>query len=161
VIEVSFDDFPKLIDALGGIDVTLKRCVRSPPFGGRKFGLGRGEHHLNGRQALAFARVRKNTCSTNEDDRDRARRQQDVLAAMRSRLLSPAAFPRLPLAAWQAPRTLRSDMRGLGLSLLFVDVATAGGGDTEVLEPDGVNPDGSLVVSEQAKQNAVATLLGD
>jgi LCP family protein required for cell wall assembly len=161
VIEVSFEEFPKLIDAMGGIDVTLKRCVRSQPFGGRKFSLGRGERHLNGRQALAFARVRKNLCAPNEDDRARARRQQEVLSAMRSRLLSPAAFPRLPFIAWQAPRTLPSDLQGLGLSLLFLDIVTAGGAETEVLLPVGENPDGTLIVSEGDKQQAVTTLLGD
>ena len=60
LVEVSFGDFAALVDALGGIDVTLRRCVSSDPFGGRRFRLRRGEHHLNGRQALAFARVRKN-----------------------------------------------------------------------------------------------------
>lgn len=161
VIEVSFDDFPKLIEAMGGIDVTLRRCVRSAPFGGRKFSLKRGERHLNGRQALAFARVRKNQCAPNEDDRARAARQQQVLSAMRSRLLSPLAFPRLPFVAWQAPRTLGSDMQGLGLSLLFLDVATAGGGETDVLEPIGDGPGGTLQISDQEKQEAVSRLLGD
>ena len=117
-------------------------------------------HHLNGRQALAFARVRRNTCAPNEDDRARAARQQQVLSAMRSRLISPLAFHRLPFAAWQAPRTLRSDLQGFGLSLLFVDVVTAGGPDTEVLEPIADGPGGSLIVSEQEKSEAVGRFLG-
>ena len=159
VIEVSFEDFPELIDSLGGIDVTLPRCVSSEPFGGRPFRLRAGERHLNGRQALAFARVRRNRCSPNEDDRARARRQQLVLSSLRSRLLSPAAFARLPLVAWQGPRTLRTDMGGLGLLGLFGDVATSGSGSTRVLRPSGVGPGTSLIVSEGDKQRAVQTLL--
>lgn len=159
VIEVSFDDFPALIDSLGGIDVTLRRCISSDPFGGRRFRLRAGEHHLNGRQALAFARVRKNRCSRSEDDRARARRQQQVLAAIRSRMLSPAGFARLPLVAWQGPRTLSTDMAGPGLLGLFADVVTGGAGSTKVLRPSGVGPGTSLIVSEGDKQRAVQTLL--
>ena len=160
VIEVSFEDFPAFIDSVGGIDVTLERCVSSDPFGGRRFRLRAGDHHLNGRQALAFARVRKNRCSPNEDDRARARRQQMVLSSIRSRLLSPFAFPRLPIVSWQAPRTLRTDMAGLGLLGLFADVVTGGAGATKVLRPSGPGPGTSLIVSEGDKQRAVEELLG-
>lgn len=159
VIEVDFERFPEFIDALGGIDITLDRCVRSDPFGGRKFSLSKGEHHLNGRQALAFARVRRNRCAANEDDRARARRQQQVLSAIRSRILSPHTFLRLPIVSWQAPRTLRTDMKGPGLAGLFTDLLTGGSGSTRVLEPSGAGPGGSLVVSEEAKSSAVRRLL--
>ena len=160
VIEVSFEDFPEFIDALGGIDIELDRCVRSEPFGGRKFSLSRGEHHLNGRQALAFARVRKNRCAPNEDDRARARRQQQVLAAIRDKAISPTTFFRLPWVAWEAPRTVRTDMKGPALAALFADLLTGGTGETRVLEPDGFGPGGTLIVSESAKAEAVDELLG-
>ena len=160
VIEVSFGDFAALVDAMGGIDVTLRRCISSEPFGGRRFRLRRGEHHLDGRQALAFARVRKNRCSPNEDDRARARRQQQVLSAIRARLLSPAGFVRLPWVSWQAPRTLGTDMGGLGLIGLTADVVTGGSGRTRVLEPSGPGPGGSLLVSEEAKSRAARYLRG-
>lgn len=160
VIEVSFEDFPEFIDALGGIDVTLENCVRSEPFGGRKFSLSRGEHHLNGRQALAFARVRKNRCAPNEDDRARARRQQQVLGAIRDKAISPTTFFRLPWVAWEAPRTVRTDMKGPALAALFADLLTGGTGETRVLEPSGFGPGGSLIVSESAKAEAVDELLG-
>ncbi|MBA2793978.1 MAG: LCP family protein, partial [Thermoleophilaceae bacterium] len=158
VIEVSFADFPRFIDSLGGIDVTLRRCISSEAFSGRPVRLRRGEHHLNGRQALAFARVRKNRCSPNEDDRARARRQQQVMAAIRSRLLSPAAFIRAPWVAWQAPRTLRTDLAGPGLLGLFLDVVTGGAGTTRVLRPSADGPGGSLIVSEGERRRAARYL---
>ena len=160
VVEVSFEDFPVLIDALGGIDITLKRCVRSQPFGGRVFRLRKGTHRLSGRQALAFARVRENRCAPREDDRARAARQQQVLSAMRSRLLSPTAFVRLPWVSWHAPKTLRTDMGGPGLFGLFADLVTGGSGETWILRPSGVGPGGSLIVSEEEKARAVRSLLG-
>src|SRR4051812_36775875 len=51
VIQVSFTNFPDLIDALGGVDITLKKCIRSNSFSGQRVVLSRGEHHLSGRQA--------------------------------------------------------------------------------------------------------------
>lgn len=158
VLEVSFEDFPKLIDALGGIDVTLRRCVHSNQFGGRTLILHSGENHLNGRQALAYSRVRKNQCRRNEDDRARARRQQEVMSAIRSRVFSPTAFVRMPLVAWAAPRTVRSDMRGPGLTGLAMDILTAPSQNARVLLPSG-SSGSELIVSEEAKRRAVSYLL--
>jgi LCP family protein required for cell wall assembly len=159
VLEISFEDFPKLIDALGGINVTLRHCIHSNQFGGRKLLLHRGKNHLNGRQALAFSRVRKNQCRRNEDDRARARRQQEVMQAIRKRVFSPTAFVRMPLVAWAAPRTVRSDMRGPGLMGLALDILTSPSGTTRVLLPTGANGS-QLIVSPDARRRAVDYLLG-
>jgi anionic cell wall polymer biosynthesis LytR-Cps2A-Psr (LCP) family protein len=157
IVEVNFDDFPEFIDALGGVDITLKNCMRSNSFGGRRLRLSRGEHHLNGKRALQFARVRKNECAPNEDDRQRAARQQQVMSAIRSQILSPSTFFRLPWVSWQAPRTLRTDLKGPGLLALFTDIMTGGSGKTRVLEPFQLSP---LLVSEDEKRKAVNELVG-
>ena len=154
VLEINFENFPKLIDAMGGITVNLKRCIHSNRFGGRVLILHKGDQHLTGHQALQFSRVRENKCAPNEDDRARAKRQQQVLSAIRSRLLSPAAFVRLPWISWAAPRTVRSDMRGPGLSALFLDLVTGGGGRAKVLLPSGSNGT-QLIVSDASKRRAV------
>jgi hypothetical protein len=78
----------------------------------------------------------------------------------RARLLSPAGFARMPLVAWQAPRTLRTDMAGPGLIGLAVAVVTGGSGATRVLEPSGPGPGGSLLVSDEAKARAARYLRG-
>jgi LCP family protein required for cell wall assembly len=165
VVEVDFADFPELIDALGGINVNVRRRICAPPFGNfpRGIHLGRGKHHLNGRRALGFARVRKNPCNRAEDDRARAKRQQQVLAAIRSRLLSPVTFFRLPWVSWQAPKTVRTDMAGPNLLALFGDLVSGGTGKTRVLEPTclGCGPGTSAIVSEEAKRREVRRLLGD
>ena len=164
LIEVDFENFPEFIDALGGIDITLEKCVRSPPFGpygtegGRKpLRFKRGENHLSGHQALGFARIRKNSCDPNEDDRDRAARQQMVVSGIRAQATSPRTFFRLPWVAWDAPRTVKTDMKGIGLSALFLDLLTGGGGKTNVLQPDTLEP---LIVSEAERRTEVRKLLG-
>jgi LCP family protein required for cell wall assembly len=158
IVEINFENFPKLIDSLGGITVHLRRCIHSNRFGGKVLILHKGDQHLTGHQALQFSRVRENKCARNEDDRARAKRQQQVMTAIRKRLLSPTAFIRLPWVAWAAPRTVRSDMHGPGLSMLFADLASGGGGKTRVLMPSGSNGT-QLIVSDAAKRRAVDELL--
>jgi len=152
IIEVSFEDFPDFIDSLGGIDVKLDDCIRSNSFGGKRVRLSKGEHHLDGDEALAFSRVRKNECDISEDDRDRAARQQKVMSAIRSQILSPSTFFRLPLVSWEAPQTLRTDLKGPGLMMLFTDLMTGGPGKTNVLE--------CLPCTEAERAEAVDDLLG-
>jgi LCP family protein required for cell wall assembly len=147
VIEVSFAEFPDLIDAMGGIDYK-GGCVVARVNGGYRNGgvtirIRPGEtEHLDGKQALALARVRKNDCNRRENDLTRARRQQRVLAAMRTRLMSPAGFARMPWVSWQAPRTFRTDMSGPTLMAVFGAMAAGGTPATRVLgTPDGNVPD--------------------
>jgi LCP family protein required for cell wall assembly len=162
VIEVDFSNFPELIDALGGVDIELDNCLKSDRFGDKRVKLSKGKHHLSGREALRFARVRKNNCAPNEDDRARARRQQQVLGGMRDRLVHPknwvSTFIRAPWIAWEAPRALRTDMKGPGLLALFTDLLTGGSGETNVLDFQAVNGDGSLSVSREARARAVEKL---
>jgi LCP family protein required for cell wall assembly len=153
IVEVNFEDFPKFIDALGGIDVKLEDCIRSNSFGGKRVRLSKGEHHLDGKDALAFARVRQNECNVAEDDHARAARQQQVMKAIRSQIVSPSTFFRLPLVSWRAPRTIRSDLKGPGLLALFTDLLTGGTGKTRVLQC-------ITECSEEEKAEAVDQLLG-
>src|SRR4051812_9670416 len=164
VILVSFTNFPNLIDALGGVDVELKKCLHSNSFSGQRVRLSRGEHHLSGQEALNFSRVRENSCDPSEDDRTRAARQQQVIASMRDRVVSPLHWPstflRGPFIAWQAPQAIRSDMHGPGLGALFFDLLTGGSGKSKVLDFDSVNSDGTLSISEGERADAVDYLEG-
>jgi LCP family protein required for cell wall assembly len=137
VVLVSFENFPALIDAMGGITYH-GGCVVSRINGGFRNGgytlrLRAGKTHIDGKQALALARTRHNDCNRREDDLTRARRQQKVISAMKRRLLSPFAFIRLPQIAWAAPSSLRSDMSGPTLLGLFGALAVAGSPQTQVL----------------------------
>ncbi len=137
VMIVSFEDFPQLIDAMGGI--TYKGgCVVSRINGGYAKGgytlrLRAGKTHIDGKQALALARTRHNDCAKNENDLTRARRQQKIVSAMKRRLLSPMAFARLPLISWNVPKALRSDMSGPTLMGMFGALAVAGSPQTDLL----------------------------
>jgi LCP family protein required for cell wall assembly len=163
LVEVNFENFPALIDSLGGIDYTGK-CVVSKINGGKRNGgytlrLRAGTHELSGEQALALARTRKNECRPQEDDQDRAQRQQAILGGIKDKVVSFETFIRLPWVSWAAPQAVRSDMSGP--TLLGLVGAELGGGDAKryLLEPTGnvTLPDGGagLTVDDAAKQQAV------
>ena len=160
LVEVNFKNFPALIDSLGGVTVDSPSRICSPPFDNFWKGLNfkKGENELDGRKALGYARVRKNDCAPAEDDRDRAARQQQVLNAMSDQATSPSTFFRLPWVSWQAPRALRTDMKGPGLMALFLDLATGGSEETEVLEATCCNGS-NLFVTDGAKEDAVRKLV--
>jgi LCP family protein required for cell wall assembly len=164
IVEVDFEGFPEFIDALGGITVNNKTRICSPEFDNffRGFNLSKGEHKLDGREALGYSRVRKNPCAPGENDLDRAARQQEVLGGVKGKLFSVGTFVRLPWVSWKAPKALRSDMKAPGLSGLALDVGSGGVGDTDVLKPSclGCGPGSSLLVSEAEKAAAVDRLLG-
>ena len=167
LVEVNFENFPQLIDSLGG--VTYKGgCVVSKINGGTRNGgytlrLKKGEHEINGKQALALARTRKNECAPNENDLTRARRQQEVLSALRDKVISFETFVRLPWVSWAAPRAVQSDMAGPSLLGLVGGEVIGGKAQPRVLKPSGdvTLPDGGagLEVDEAEKRSAVARFL--
>jgi LCP family protein required for cell wall assembly len=163
VVEVNFDNFPHLIDAMGGVDYT-GGCVVSNINGGTRNGgytlrLKAGTTHINGKQALALARTRHNACHAGESDLIRVQRQQQLVQAMKSRLLSFNGFIRLPWISWNTPPALKSDMGGTTLLGLFGGLAIGGTPGTRFLHPSGTTtlPDGSvgLVVSDAERRSEV------
>jgi LCP family protein required for cell wall assembly len=167
LVEVNFENFPELIDSLGGITYR-GGCVVSRINGGRRNGgttlvLRGGEHELNGKQALALARTRKNECKPAEDDRTRARRQQKILAAIKDKVISLETFVRLPWVSWAAPKAVQSDMAGPSLLGLVGAELIGGSAKARVLKPSGGTtlPDGGagLVVDDAEKQRAVDAFL--
>lgn len=92
--QVDFYTFIELIDMIGGIDVYVEQNLILDPIGP---GMDKlkvtccGMRHLNGEKALAYARTRK----TQGGDVDRAKRQQQVIFAIRDKVFSPEYFPTL------------------------------------------------------------------
>lgn len=162
VVEVNFEDFPALIDSMGG--VTYKGgCIHSLISGGARNGgftlwLGAGAHHLDGREALALARTRHNLCSPGQDDINREEHQQALFTAMKSQLLSPGSLLRLPLIAWDAPPAIISDMSGPTLLGLFGALGISGTPPTHILRPSGTVtlPDGEVGLSVSASERRAA-----
>lgn len=87
---VDFAGFVAMVDAVGGVDVNVKKKVRAPRYDGfglegNGFVVRKGKHHFSGAEALAYARIRK---GPGESDFTRADRQQQILVALRERVTS-------------------------------------------------------------------------
>ena len=84
---VSLGGFVNVIDTLGGID-NVERSFCDPTYTeygyNNGFSIKEGRRHLNGYQALAYARVRH---PAGESDFTRAARQQEVLSGVRDRIV--------------------------------------------------------------------------
>jgi LCP family protein required for cell wall assembly len=169
LVEVSFENFPQLIDAMGGVTYS-GGCVVSKINGGFKNGgftlrLKSGKTHINGKQALALARTRHNLCNPRENDLTRARRQQKILSSMKHRLFSPTTFVRMPWVAWNVPKAIQSDMSGPALLGMVSALAASGSPDPNVLKPDGAVtlPDGGagLHVADTEVRQKVQAFLKD
>src|SRR4029079_7438228 len=167
LVEVNFENFPQLIDALGG--VTYRGgCVVSKLNGGFKNGgytlrLKGGKQEIDGKLPLALARTRRNECTPKESDLTRARRQQKILGSIKDKVSSFETFARLPWVSWAAPRPIRSDMSGPSLLGLVGAELSGGTAKPTVLKPTGVVtlPDGGagLAVDDAAKRRAVDRFL--
>lgn len=86
---IDFSGFVAMIDTVGGVDVQVRSAFYDARYDGMGldgpgFGLEKGWHHLSGWEALAYARSRQAPTDT---DFTRAGRQQEILVALRTKLL--------------------------------------------------------------------------
>jgi LCP family protein required for cell wall assembly len=89
---VDFLAFENFIDELGGVTIQVPKKIVIDPLGQHNTTiLEEGEHVLPGYLALAYARSR----NTSGSDFDRAARQQQVIMAIRERILSAELLPSL------------------------------------------------------------------
>ncbi|QQS20856.1 MAG: LCP family protein [Candidatus Moraniibacteriota bacterium] len=87
---VDYDGFSGVVDALGGVSVYVERDLFDPRFPGpnysyETFDIKRGWHTLDGKTALKYVRERH---ADPEGDFGRAKRQHDVLLALRNKAFS-------------------------------------------------------------------------
>ncbi len=87
---VNFTSLEKIVDALGGIDVYSKYSFTSSKASSGTYYFSQGYNHMNGNQALAFSRERKNLPSSAGGDRGRGENQQAVIDGIIRKAISPA-----------------------------------------------------------------------
>jgi LCP family protein required for cell wall assembly len=128
VVVVDFQGFRKLIDAIGGIEITVPKPILSNPFDcphppkrcktwdGWRFGKGR--QHMDGRHALAYSRIRENRLDPSETDITRTERQQAVIDAVGHKIASFGTFVRLPFMGHSLASPLATDLSAWQLSQL-------------------------------------------
>jgi LCP family protein required for cell wall assembly len=110
---LDFGGFINMVDAVGGVDVTVKNGFEDPTYDGygfeeRGYSITAGRHHLDGANALAFARSRK---ALGESDFTRQARQQQILIALRDQATRGGSLLfELPDLLDAVGETIRSDV---------------------------------------------------
>jgi hypothetical protein len=106
---------------IAGIDVYVdERMILDPAGPGQDhFVLTPGDfRHLNGKRALAYARCRDESKGCSGGDFGRAKRQQQVILAIRDKVLDPEYFPELVA---QAPQIYSEFSAGIQTNMSFED----------------------------------------
>jgi polyisoprenyl-teichoic acid--peptidoglycan teichoic acid transferase len=115
-VAVDFQAFIDIVDLIGGIDITIDYTINDAQYPNMSYGydpfyLPAGTHHLDGYDALRFARTRHGS-----SDIQRAERQQQAIFAIRNRILNLDMIPQLLVQAPAIWNTM-SDNVYTGLSL--------------------------------------------
>lgn len=124
---VDFANFEQMVDiaAPNGVEIDVEKDM-SEKIG---VSLKQGVHDLNGKELLGYSRFR----ADNEGDFGRVRRQQQVLAAMKDELISPAAIPQYPKLAGAVRGYVQTDISTSDQVKLAAQLALNGGGGLERL----------------------------
>lgn len=85
---MDFEAFATIIDALGGIDIYVEKPIYDKAFPDSNgnytaYSVEAGSHHMNGEEALKYARSRFST-----SDFDRALRQQQIIRSIQERVVN-------------------------------------------------------------------------
>jgi len=110
-IRVDFEGFRKIIDTIGGIDIEVEKEIIDDRFPNEQYGydplyIEAGLQHMDGDLALKYARTRHGS-----SDFDRAKRQQQVLLAVRDKALQRNLLPKLPELMILLADTIETDLQ--------------------------------------------------
>lgn len=161
---VDLAGFAAMVDAVGGVDITVRKALDDPRYprldGTRGWSVTPGPHHFDGSDALAYARIRK---SAGESDLTRAARQQEVLVALRDRAVGAGILFSLPDLLTAVGDTVRTDLPPERLPQLAALAEQIGGSSTvkvvlgaPLIRAGGSTPYGSIFVPVPARIAAMA-----
>lgn len=109
-VEVNFEGFKAVVDALGGVTVNVQIPVVDDRYPGDNGSLERiyipsGIQHMDGARALQYARSRHTS-----SDFDRGARQQRVLVSLKEQADPQVLIPRLPELVNALKKAVRTDV---------------------------------------------------
>ena len=105
-IEVGFESFIAVVDAIGGVDINIEKPMHyDDNWGNLHIHFNPGMNHLNGQDALRYVRFRKDAMA----DLGRIKRQQDFVKAVIKKLFSPAIIVKLPSIIETAFKYIKTD----------------------------------------------------
>lgn len=161
VAAINFEGFAAVIDALGGVTVTVPHDMHyEDPYQDLHIHLKAGSQVLDGKHALQFVRFR----ADGRGDFGRMERQQALLRALQEQYLGPGLVTRIP-ALWQAVSPyVETDLTASDLpGLLMAALRSRGEMTTATLPGQPFREDGISYVRRDpdALEEARAILRGE
>lgn len=110
--KIDFRGFEEVVDTLGGIEIDVPQTIDDPTFPDNNYGydpfyLEAGHHSLNGHDAMRYARTRHSSGG----DFSRAKRQQQVMLAIRDKALQLDMIPHIPELWASMSSTIETDLQ--------------------------------------------------
>jgi LCP family protein required for cell wall assembly len=167
VMVVGFQGFPRLVNAVGGIDMYVPQTVSTgagPGIAGstqRVATFDKGMHHFDGKNAMLYVRIRK---AYAEGDFTRAKRQQAFIDALQKKIVQPGNITKLPEIGKRFMSGVSTDLTTNQILELSYLKWRADGGKKQVMKGEFGWHEGQAVVlppSDAAKQKMIDRFLGE
>ncbi|WP_203626545.1 LCP family protein [Lacticaseibacillus mingshuiensis] len=144
-VVVNMSGLAKIVDAVGGIDIDVKFGWTDKDVGNQTF--VKGKQHVNGKRALAYARMRH---EDPEGDNGRAKRQQEVIEAIVKKALSASSLSNYENVMASLSSTMRTDLSFDDLLAIAAKYRAAASNITK----DAIKATGAWVTDGSGMQSA-------
>ena len=92
-VKINYKSFPRIVDALGGVDIYVEKRMHYNDYSGKLFiNIQKGQQHMDGKTALGYVRFRHDPLG----DIGRVQRQQKFVDLMMQKLKTPAIITKIP-----------------------------------------------------------------
>jgi LCP family protein required for cell wall assembly len=123
-IAIDFVAFRDMVNALGGVDVCLSTNLDDFEYPNYNNGympihFKAGCQHLNGEQALEIARSRHAIQPEQSSDFGRARRQQDIMEAIKKKATTVNGFAKAPALLTALQKNIHTDMSPTDMKAIY------------------------------------------
>ncbi|QGG50035.1 LCP family protein [Lysinibacillus pakistanensis] len=149
-VRMNFNAFIDVVDALGGIEAEVPyKLHEKDEFDRNSINLQPGLQHLNGSQALALARTRKQ-----DSDIERGKRQQEILTAIINKVASVSSITKYDDVIRALGDNMKTNMTFTEMKS-FLSYLTQGKPRIDTLTLDGVDDMSTGVYYYQLNQQSV------
>jgi LCP family protein required for cell wall assembly len=107
-VKIDYDNFPKLVDMVGGVDIFVGRAMKYKDVRGHlDINIPAGKQRMNGDTALKYVRFRKDALG----DIGRVQRQQQFMKALLHRIYEPENLLRFTSIIDEIKNTIVTDLQ--------------------------------------------------
>jgi polyisoprenyl-teichoic acid--peptidoglycan teichoic acid transferase len=160
VMIVNFKGFPRLVNAVGGVDLYVPETISTTAGSSQRVvTYEKGWHHFDGKNAMLYVRIRKV-----DSDFMRARRQQQFLQALQKKIAQPSNITKIPDIGKRFMSGVTTDLTTNQIMQLAFVKWRAKGGSKQVMAGTPTYVGGVAYVlppSEAEQQKMIRRFLGE